>query len=527
MQEAIAIHKKINENNADIISYKNGIDLWQKDTWDVRKFDIYHFQYVKSGSHYLIRFDGIKSEAFKKLLKTYTRRRLLARSGFTWGTAIGYVNSLKRFLNIIYELHPEWDSLNDLSRADVLAYIETLSKAESKDINRYLAYNINILSSFISYTEILELEGAPKSPIYKLIYKDDYPSKKSFKGSIEDKYVPENMLMQIFRYADCLPSETKLVMLIMYSTGLRISDTLELTYDCLEIINEQYWIKTNIIKTKLEDHKIPITNDLGKMIEKWIQNMKKRVPESKNPDNYLFYSERKSNGEPITQKKISNDFNNLAINRAILDDKGKLFRIKNHAFRHTYAINTLNNGMDVITLQDILGHASPEMTMAYAKLLDTTKREIFEKVVESGVFSFDDNNTLNEIDTSGIPKEKLDQFWTSYKLNAIDTPYGVCMQRSSGKCQYAKHPPCLTCRGGAPCKDLCIGVSPTDIQKYKILMSSAKGMIDIGINNSRDELVEDNTELYERYSLIYESLVNGNIIYGRSNRILGENDNGK
>ena len=43
----------------------------------------------------------------------------------------------------------------------------------------------------------------------------------------------------------------------------------------------------------------------------------------------------------------------------------------------------------------------------------------------------------------------------------------------------------------------------------------------------RDELVEDNTELYERYSLIYESLVNGNIIYGRSNRILGENDNGK
>ena len=110
MQEAIAIHKKINENNADIISYKNGIDLWQKDTWDVRKFDIYHFQYVKSGSHYLIRFDGIKSEAFKKLLKTYTRRRLLARSGFTWGTAIGYVNSLKRFLNIIYELHPEWDS---------------------------------------------------------------------------------------------------------------------------------------------------------------------------------------------------------------------------------------------------------------------------------------------------------------------------------------------------------------------------------------------------------------------------------
>ena len=65
MQEAIAIHKKINENNADIISYKNGIDLWQKDTWDVRKFDIYHFQYVKSGSLLLtVGFVRNQSEIF-------------------------------------------------------------------------------------------------------------------------------------------------------------------------------------------------------------------------------------------------------------------------------------------------------------------------------------------------------------------------------------------------------------------------------------------------------------------------------
>lgn len=59
-----------------------------------------------------------------------------------------------------------------------------------------------------------------------------------------------------------------------------------------------------------------------------------------------------------------------------------------HQFRHTYAIKLLNNGTDIFTVQELLAHSSPEMTMVYAKLLDETKRKAYEKAVTDGVFSF-------------------------------------------------------------------------------------------------------------------------------------------
>ncbi len=45
-----------------------------------------------------------------------------------------------------------------------------------------------------------------------------------------------------------------------------------------------------------------------------------------------------------------------------------------HQFRHTYEVKKLNSGVDILTVQELLAHAPPEMTMRYAKLLDETKR---------------------------------------------------------------------------------------------------------------------------------------------------------
>uniref|UniRef100_UPI0035E45CD3 tyrosine-type recombinase/integrase n=1 Tax=Ectopseudomonas guguanensis TaxID=1198456 RepID=UPI0035E45CD3 len=39
-----------------------------------------------------------------------------------------------------------------------------------------------------------------------------------------------------------------------------------------------------------------------------------------------------------------------------------------HALRHTFASHFIQNGGDILTLQKILGHSSPAMTMRYAHL---------------------------------------------------------------------------------------------------------------------------------------------------------------
>jgi hypothetical protein len=66
-----------------------------------------------------------------------------------------------------------------------------------------------------------------------------------------------------------------------------------------------------------------------------------------------------------------------------------------------------------------------------------------------------------------IPTDILDMLWTYHKLNAVDTPYGTCLQRTNGKCSFAKQPPCLTCNSGNPCRDLCVGAFKGDIKKIR------------------------------------------------------------
>ncbi|OCB92510.1 hypothetical protein SRCM101294_04014 [Bacillus amyloliquefaciens] len=79
--------------------------------------------------------------------------------------------------------------------------------------------------------------------------------------------------------------------------------------------------------------------------------------------------------------------------------------------RHTYAVKMLNGGADILTVQELLAHASLEMTLRYARLLDDTKRTTFEEVVKKGVFSFGLNGEIHQVsETQDIPEKLTDYF---------------------------------------------------------------------------------------------------------------------
>ena len=137
--------------------------------------------------------------------------------------------------------------------------------------------------------------------------------------------------------------------------------------------------------------------------------------------------------------------NHLSKTKNIIDEQGEIFHFKTHQFRHTYAVKLLNGGADILTIQELLAHSSPEMTLRYAKLLDDTKRKAFESVIDQGAFSFDVDGKIKNIQHSSELSEKaLNSLWQEHKLNAMDNPYGTCHARLSGDCPYMEAPPCLT-----------------------------------------------------------------------------------
>lgn len=83
--------------------------------------------------------------------------------------------------------------------------------------------------------------------------------------------------------------------------------------------------------------------------------------------------------------------NRLAEIHQIRNAQGNLFRFRLHAFRHTKAVELINNGMSLVLVQQGMAHASPEMTLIYAKILDETMRTAWEKTVQQGIVQFHDS----------------------------------------------------------------------------------------------------------------------------------------
>ncbi|OFD79312.1 MULTISPECIES: tyrosine-type recombinase/integrase [Bacillus cereus group] len=500
-------------------------DEWEKDRWDVRilhtKYGIY---YSKSLTAHYLNFTKIEPLKIRESTKKYIKQRLMGRNDLSFATARIYVRALTKFFTFIFSLEPTWNDLKDLKRPHMEQYIQWLHEdTKNKGIDpleRYISEELKRINKFLGDAQKYEYVIAPNTDVRLLIFPGDKPrvKKKPF-GQID--YIPDFVLEQLFAHLNDLPEDIIPVVWVAFKTGLRISDVLELTTDCLVQLNGKYSIVTDIEKTQVKGHRIPIDEDLAKILSVLISYSKENSTQDNNPEGYIFVRYQGiRKGKPYTQGWIRSHLNELAKKKHIVDEDGNIFRFKTHQFRHTYAVKLLNGGTDILTVQELLAHASPEMTLRYAKLLDETKRKAFESVINQGVFSFDLNGEVQEINAGeDIPDDILQALWQEHKLNAMDNPYGTCHARLKGDCPHMEAPPCLTCNSGSPCKDLAIGFSELDIEKYELHIKTTTRAVEIAKQHNREDMVEKHVRNLNRYQGILNNIREGNIIFGRQDRI--------
>ncbi|GAB6485241.1 tyrosine-type recombinase/integrase [Bacillus pacificus] len=511
-----------------LFQYMDNRDEFEKDKWDVRILhDKYGVEYSKSkGQYYLIylKFDKCIREQIKK----YIKQRLLSRNRFSWSTAQRYLHALSMFFSFIFSLKPMWKDLKALNRTHIVKYLEYLYEYTKNNIKQknshpesYINSSLSILCKFFEDIQRYDYEMAPETHVRLLIFPEDKP--KPRKKSVDQiGYIPDYVLEQLFTHIVDLHKDVVPVVWIAFKTGLRISDVLELTSDCLIKLNGQYSIETDIEKTFVKGHRIPIDDDLAGILAVLIDKSKKLSNQDNNPEGYIFVRYRgQRKGKPFIQGWVQDQLNILAKLKNITDENGNLFHFKIHQFRHTYGVKMLNGGADILTVQELLAHASPEMTLRYAKLLDNTKRKAFESVMKQGVFSFDLNGEVQEIRAGeDIPTDILDALWQDHKLNAMDNPYGTCHARLNGSCPHMEAPPCLTCGDNqTPCKDLAVGFSELDQQKYELHIKTTTKAIEVAKQRGREDIAKKNEKNLQRYQNILNTLQEGNIIFGRQDRM--------
>jgi len=468
----------------------------EKDIWDVRK--IPGARITENESDYLLNFTKIPIP-FRSLAKRYLKFRITVISQ---GHGSHDLVSLRLFFRFLQERYSTWHDLIYLDRKDMEAYL-SWSKTYSKGWKEQNYRCLISLKTFLEYIQKAQYPEAPKLPSSLLLFKEDLP-RRPLRTENDIKYIPDGVLQQLADQLEQLyPAEYIPVVILLRASGWRISDILNLRYDkCLDRTSQGWYLCGDIVKTQVLNHRVPITDEVAIIVQAVVEEIKEKSTPDNNPNKLLFVRfDGKRKGRCPTSKVIQSAVNRLSEQQHIVDDQGHIFHFGNHAFRHTKAVELINNGMSLVHVQKWLAHVSPEMTRRYAEILDTTMRKSWETATKQGLFRIDGSGKPTKIDITDLQNEDLVEWeYIRSNLDAVRMPLGYCMKPKKQEC-HTQLIPCLTCR------NLC--TTPDFIPQYELEIQETKAMVQRGKDQGRSSWMEKNQTLLERYESILVVLKEG------------------
>jgi len=473
-------------------------DEYEKDIWDVRK--IPGLSIPLNSGNYMINFTKVPP-AFRKLAQRYIKLRITTNSA---SCSRRELDAISRFLQFIAKAEPMWKDLRSLTRRHMEDFLSFYFSTESSAKRCFVEW-LYCIKAFLERIQQFDYPDAPQIPAPSLLFHEDIPRAPSLSPMTDRvKYIPEGVMSQL---KDCLenltPSEYIPVVILLMASGWRSSDVLGLKYDtCLEQTAQGWYLHGDIPKTRNIGHRIPITDEVRLVVESVAEMAKSKSTPENNPRHLLFnrYSGKRIGKCPDNQR-ISGALNRLAHKFNITDDQGNIYHFRLHAFRHTKGVELINNGMKLEHVQKWMCHMSPEMTLTYAKVLDTTLRKSWEQAVKDGIFRVDNSGHIQKVDINDIESEDLIEWeYIRHNLDAVRMPLGFCMKPKKQDC-FTQLNPCLTCR------NLC--TTPEFLPQYENEIQETKILIERGISQGREIWVEKNQHLLERYEEIVAVLKTG------------------
>ncbi|BDB95894.1 tyrosine recombinase [Candidatus Hydrogenosomobacter endosymbioticus] len=158
---------------------------------------------------------------------------------------------------------------------------------------------------------------------------------------------------------------------LLYATGIRISElvSLRMGFVC-DIMKESFEGYVNI-KGKGGNERIVFTTQRSiEAVRAYV--MIRPLFLDKEENDFLFAS-RGATGH-ITRQRVGQILKQLAANCGIANEK-----ISPHVLRHAFATHLLENGMDIVSLQSLLGHKDISTTQIYTHVSNCRLSEVVDK----------------------------------------------------------------------------------------------------------------------------------------------------
>lgn len=235
-------------------------------------------------------------------------------------------------------------NVSDISDEDIREFLKIRSEKEKTTT---IAHNLTVIKNFHEY---LVKEGLVKKDASEFIERPKLRKSLPKTLSMEDvDKLLDIELKTVFDYRN------KAMLELMYGTGLRVSELVNLTVNDLDFNN----CLIRVMGKGSKEREIPLGEYSIYYLELYLE---KRESMLKNRScDKLFLN---NHGLGMTRQGF---FKNL---KELLRSKGLNEDVSPHTLRHSFATHLLNRGADLRSIQEMLGHSDISTTKIYTHVSD-------------------------------------------------------------------------------------------------------------------------------------------------------------
>lgn len=268
-------------------------------------------------------------------------------------TLISYQNDLEQFFSYLISQF-DAPAINQITPMFVRSWLAEMKEDEisSKTINR----KISSLKSFFKYQMKLgQLEQTPMTTVTAPKLNKRLPvfvEQKDMGTLFEHVAFPEGWKGRTER----------LVLLLFYGTGMRLSELINLKESQVDPANVQIKVLGKGNKERI----IPVSKELLADINQYIIEKPVRLDGIKT----LFVNEK---GKPLQPRSV------YTFVKKYLSLVTTIQKKSPHILRHSFATHLMNNGADLNAVKELLGHSSLAATQVYTHNTIEKLKEVFKK----------------------------------------------------------------------------------------------------------------------------------------------------
>ncbi|MDT2829680.1 tyrosine recombinase XerC [Vagococcus carniphilus] len=279
---------------------------------------------------------------------------------------------------IIIERHYS-EKTKEAYQDDVLDFFSFLKETGNEDYLSVTVQDIRIYLSFLhdqSYSRnTISRKLSSLRSFYQFLVKNDILSENPFsyiqmkrQQAKLPRFFYEKEIDALFQQTqgdDALDNRNRALLEVLYGTGIRVTE-------CTNIKIKDIDFDTSVVLIYGKGNKeryVPFGSFAHDAILDYMKHGRDELmTKGKTTHDFLFVNHR---GEKLTDSGIQ------YILKKMIEKSSLTAEIHPHMFRHTFATHLLNNGADLRTVQELLGHSSLSSTQIYTHVTTDTLQKSY------------------------------------------------------------------------------------------------------------------------------------------------------